>query len=756
MNEDSKERNISTLLTDEKVWSWKNTKIDLQAMHMDPLYSISSTSGLQLRKTFNFNHAIDYLAATTSFGGETFIAVQSLSSKSIVHIWNTVQHKNCKVKLQYRINSFIIVNSLMIGVALCGDGKLRVYTSVPTLVEVAAFELVKPATYPVYNPFNKDILLGGISEVNVWCFREERKGEKKNPLSEVIRMNLERGQSFNPSLGDQWVTCITINEKSSQVVIAAETLVSIVDANTYIVKNLIRTDTCSTITQCTLYNAMDYTITGHQDGTVNIWSTATHQNFHRLKAHQAKLTGLEVHTGIGLLITISLDKTIKVIRLSSMEEVYNIMTGDRMTNLRVLDRNSLAYCTKYSVKVWNLYQVDSLVNRLFSEVYRMKRTGEGQMLVETEDGGLRLLNVKGGDIVTTIFSSTNTANFNLKYSAYSSSRNMTFILDPEAGHVEGYNCETHPAELKTLFKTEGQKVNAICEAYLGIPYWLPTAKRSKTRTETMLSLVLVGTAEGQLIVTDGPDWLHLPQPVNIERGMVKDMEASSAGEGSKKCTVAILTGDNPSYISVYILSISTDNNLSVNLRHVLTLTSPISLFLITDVYLMISFSKQVSLVKFPSILEKDSLHSTLMEPTTSICEPYVEIYKQSPSDSHTKSVTDMDALSTLEVFVTVAAEDYFMKLWDNKNVLLREILFSTPVYGVCFATDFGAIFCSNNTNLTVIPVSKYLPPQYIQRLLNLEGEFDGTVESLKAVPSSCTCDEPEEVPVSLNTRRKRR
>ena len=49
-----------------------------------------------------------------------------------------------------------------------------------------------------------------------------------------------------------------------------------------------------------------------------------------------------------------------------------------------------------------------------------------------------------------------------------------------------------------------------------------------------------------------------------------------------------------------------------------------------------------------------------------------QIYKQSPSDSHTKSVTDMDALSTLEVFVTVAAGDYFMKLWDNKNVLLSK------------------------------------------------------------------------------------
>ena len=41
--------------------------------------------------------------------------------------------------------------------------------------------------------------------------------------------------------------------------------------------------------------------------------------------------------------------------------------------------------------------------------------------------------------------------------------NFLPLPDPEAGHVEGYNCETHPADLKTLFKTEGQKVNAICE-----------------------------------------------------------------------------------------------------------------------------------------------------------------------------------------------------------------------------------------------------------------------------------------------------
>ena len=40
-----------------------------------------------------------------------------------------------------------------------------------------------------------------------------------------------------------------------------------------------------------------------------------------MKAHQARLSGLEVHYGMGLLITVSADKTIKVIRLSSLEEV---------------------------------------------------------------------------------------------------------------------------------------------------------------------------------------------------------------------------------------------------------------------------------------------------------------------------------------------------------------------------------------------------------------------------------------------------
>ena len=130
MIDNKKNRNNAdtNIASDENIWSWKNTKSALQALHMDPFYNVSSTSGLQLRKTFNFNHAIHYLAATASFGGETFIAVQSLASKSIVHIWNTAQHKNCKVKLQYRINSFIIIHSLMIGFALCGDGKIRLYT----------------------------------------------------------------------------------------------------------------------------------------------------------------------------------------------------------------------------------------------------------------------------------------------------------------------------------------------------------------------------------------------------------------------------------------------------------------------------------------------------------------------------------------------------------------------------------------------------------------------------------------------------
>ena len=416
----------------DDIYSWEKTKKEIYQMHMDPFYSITITSGLQLKKTFNFNHAIDYLAATTCFGGETFIAVQSLMTKSIVHIWNTVQNKNCKLKLQYRINSFIIIHSLMVGVALCDDMKLRIYTSVPTLVEIACFDLEKTATYPIYNPFRKDILLGGISEVNVWSFRELIKNEPKDPLSEFLKMKLTRGSSFCPQLGDDWVSCITIDEKSAQIVIAGETIVVIADAKTYAVKKSIQTlASMGTITQCTLYCCMEYLITAHRDGSVNIWNTSTRALVHKLKGHQARVTGMEVHYGMELLITVSLDKTIKVFRLKTLEEVYSIMTGDKMANLKVLGRNSLAYCTKFCVKVWNLYQVDSLVNRVYSEIFRIRPTGENQVLVETEDGGLRLMCCRDGEIMTTIFSATSTASIDLRNVAYSSTRHLAYVLHEE-------------------------------------------------------------------------------------------------------------------------------------------------------------------------------------------------------------------------------------------------------------------------------------------------------------------------------------
>ena len=51
---------------------------------------------------------------------------------------------------------------------------------------------------------------------------------------------------------------------------------------------------------CCHGNYVLYPLSGHQDGSVNIWSTKTHQNLHNMKAHQARLSGLEVHYGMVL------------------------------------------------------------------------------------------------------------------------------------------------------------------------------------------------------------------------------------------------------------------------------------------------------------------------------------------------------------------------------------------------------------------------------------------------------------------------
>ena len=206
----------------DPVWTWPQTVKDLKAMHVDPFYTISITSGLQMRKSYNFNHTIDYLAVSTCYAGETFIAVQNLTTKSLLHILNTIQNKNCKVKLQFRINCFLIINSLSVGVALCGDNCLRVFTSVPSIVEVGLFILKFPATIPVFNPFTNDVLIGSVGKVHVWSFIELKLGmsyTKKPSLHEGLRLDLIPGEGFVPYTGHEWVTCMRVDKVSAQVLL---------------------------------------------------------------------------------------------------------------------------------------------------------------------------------------------------------------------------------------------------------------------------------------------------------------------------------------------------------------------------------------------------------------------------------------------------------------------------------------------------------------------------------------------------------
>lgn len=113
----------------------------------------------------------------------------------------------------------------------------------------------------------------------------------------------------------------------------------------------------------------------------------------------------------------------------------------------------------------------------------------------------------------------------------------------------------------------------------------------------------------------------------------------------------------------------------------------------------------------------------------------------------------MDSLASLEIFVTVAADECFLKLWDKSNILIREIHFSTPVHGICFATDYGNLFAAIGANINIIPVKNYLPPQYIQRLLDMT--FEGAVtDPPLSVTTSSEGQQPEIINVSLYARRK--
>ncbi|XP_023931065.1 uncharacterized protein LOC106164335 isoform X2 [Lingula anatina] len=92
-------------------------------------------------------------------------------------------------------------------------------------------------------------------------------------------------------------------------------------------------------------------------------------------------------------------------------------------------------------------------------------------------------------------------------------------------------------------------------------------------------------------------------------------------------------------------------------------------------------------------------------------------------EEHVLEITSVDCCPWLELFVTVA-KDHHLKLWDYHNKLVREIVFDASLRSACFANERGDLLVGYQNHISYIPADKYLPVQYLEKLVELELQDD--------------------------------
>jgi WD40 repeat protein len=75
---------------------------------------------------------------------------------------------------------------------------------------------------------------------------------------------------------------------------------------------------------------------------------------------------------------------------------------------------------------------------------------------------------------------------------------------------------------------------------------------------------------------------------------------------------------------------------------------------------------------------------------------------------HEQSISDIAYFPKKNLFITSSADGY-VKIWNIKKELIREIKFPEAVYSVSFLNDKGDLLVGHNGKVSMVSVDDYAP-----------------------------------------------
>ncbi|KAI9351981.1 hypothetical protein BDR26DRAFT_850159 [Obelidium mucronatum] len=610
-----------------------------------------------------------------------------------IRMWDITRNTQLKpksiVKLDLDVFEFVYLAKFSMYASCCDTKTIHFFNQ--RFEPVDSFYVEHYVQHLKYNTNLHELITIGSHEVYLWTLENIFDSKGNVTVKPTIKYKLNTNLPAN-----EWITGVSYDEERHQMYVIVNTKVVVFDFHDGREVNRWLNISYRQINCVIYYEMYDYNIIGCANGAIKIINM-TNAMVHEFNSHTRPITSLAIYPYGPIVISCSLDYSVRMYNLKTFKEVYCLHLKEKPTSMQIMDDLQLYISTWDTIMVWRLNHINtgfSTINTRVTYLINTRLPGTHgnihqshnnppRILVRSEDGVIRLVSPVSGKIVTTSLPLLETDC--VEAIAYCARIDRMFLL-VETGEIWVVATNINPCVVVDIWspgRSEDIRCIIMFEGQFNRYEELPP----RYVREDGFAFLIAGTLNGQILFygTEG----QIVNRSQLHFAAVTHLIATASGKlvsGGEDCLIYI---SNVEPLSAHMITPMIVINSNTIPRKISILDNTICCSSDDHVVRMFSFNLE-----------------------TGAWQP---IPTHNRSDDHTEEITSICNIELLGLFVT-ASRDSTIRIWDVYNSLTREIKFHEPLECLCVSNPRGDLLIGIQNRIDMIKFNLYLPPGYIKAI----------------------------------------
>ncbi|XP_068741933.1 WD repeat-containing protein 87-like [Montipora capricornis] len=676
---------------------------------------VSIPYGFQMQKEIWNPEQLRVVLHVSTGSGFNFISHHGVGKKNEINIWNFSKDKKPgklanslqTITTDLKLLHILFLRRRWVYVTYCSDLSMRIFSAKFHSMSITA--LTRTVLSLAYNEARDEIITGIAGGIMTWRFPIGQK----DPLIPGHFISC----SFTPL---DWVMSITIDDASKQILAISDVRIAMIDVESYKEKRFFQKKCDFSFTTCVFFTPASYFVTGDKNGSIRAWSTSLHSfpMVTQFLGHTAAITKLLVHPKEPLLISSSLDKTIRVWNFETGTQTFRLETGEEIVEMELLSCDLLYYHSHHHLKIWSLNLFHSLFANLSSRIKRWARVKSpeypARVLLHSEDGGVRLLSPVHGSELTTVLPIT-TMSADIVDVAHDPRQEKIYLV-LSTREVLVFESDTNPCCAHQLWVAESPDEGVCSLVMMNAEFALDEGE-----IPLRSGLLFAGHFNGQISLVSGKD-VFMKESIQAHQGQVTCLRVSASlnieSVGSVGSADRLVSYGTDCAVRIWKLMHQETGYISIQqLARVKLLQQPRDLAMAGNTLCMAMADNNVIMCRVQA--EKKKCGADIFNAP----KKTYEFMMHSKDEGHTALINGLSSCPALGLFAT-SSEDHCVKIWNSNNQLVREMCFDDSLCGVCFANSRGDILVGFQSHVSLVTILNYLPLSYLEILSKMHFDND--------------------------------